>query len=71
MFQLNIEKLKKSIVQDISHLDLDVDTNDLLNLRESIRKNYGYSIIVENLVQNINRLLDNGITQLWFFGENL
>lgn len=64
MFQLNIEKLKKSIVQDISHLDLDVDTNDLLNLRESIRKNYGYSIIVENLVQNINRLLDNGITQL-------
>ena len=64
MFQLNIEKLKKSIIRDISHLDLDVDTNDLIALRESIRKNYGYSIIVENLVQNINRLLDSGITKL-------
>jgi len=64
VFQLNIEKLKKSIIRDISHLDLDVDTNDLIALRESIRKNYGYSIIVENLVQNINRLLDSGITKL-------
>lgn len=64
MFQLNIEKLKKSVIRDISHLDLDVDTNDLVTLREAIRRNYGYSIIVENLVQNINRLLDIGITKL-------